>query len=225
MLYGVVLVDEAGKRIDVTSHLLRHAAATVKRHEHKMPLGVLAEAMGHTLTRDGEAPEATRYYSEMPASDKAAIRHESVLAMMDDARLALRVIDPEEEACRIERLMAEADTQTREMLERYGGLFPVTVGHCGYAGLCVRGTTRAFCIGCEYLVRRPEYLYRVDYFLESYTSTAEAHERMGDMAGARERRRLAAELQQLRHEMMLLAEAERQGATPYWKALPSGYEG
>ncbi len=36
---------------------------------------------------------------------------------------------------------------------------------------------RSFCIGCEYLIRRPEYLYRVDYFLESYTYTAEAHHR------------------------------------------------
>jgi hypothetical protein len=70
MLHGVVLVDEMGKRIDVTSHLLRHAAATVKRHEHKVPLEVLAEAMGHTLTRNGEAPEATRYYSELPAAEK-----------------------------------------------------------------------------------------------------------------------------------------------------------
>jgi hypothetical protein len=225
MLHGVVLVDEAGQKIDVTSHLLRHAAATVKRHEHKMPLAALAEAMGHTLTGDGEAPAATRYYSEMPAAEKAAIRHESVLALKDDARLALRVIDPEEEAQRIERLMAEADAQTRDLLERYGNLFPVTFGHCGYAGLCVRGTARAFCIGCEYLVRRPQYLDRVDYFLASYTSTAEAHERMGDIAGARERRRLAAELQQLRHEMVLLAEAERQGATPCWKALPSGAGG
>ena len=101
-----VLVDEAGQKIDVTSHLLRHAAATVKRHEHKMPLAALAEAMGHTLTGDGEAPAATRYYSEMPAADRAVLRHESVLAMMDDARLALRVIDPEEEARRVERLLA-----------------------------------------------------------------------------------------------------------------------
>jgi hypothetical protein len=94
----------------------------------------------------------------MPASEKATIRHESVLAMMDDARLALRVIDPEQEAQRIERLIAEANTQTREMLERCGGLFPVTFGYCGYAGLCVRGTTRAFCLGCEYLIRRLECL-------------------------------------------------------------------
>jgi hypothetical protein len=47
----------------------------------------------------------------------------------------------------------------------------------------------------------------VDFFLASNTSTAEAHERIGDIDGARERRRLAAELQQLRHEMVLLAEA------------------
>jgi hypothetical protein len=65
----------------------------------------------------------------------------------------------------------------------------------------------------------------VDYFLESYTSTAEAHERMGDIAGARERRRLATELQQLRHEMVLLAEAERSRSIPDWKAVPAGYDG
>jgi hypothetical protein len=109
------------------------------------------------------------------------------------------------------------------MLERYGALFPVIFGHCGYTGLCIRGTTRSFCIGCEYLIRRPEYLYRLDYFLESYTSTAEAHERMGDIAGARERRRLTSELRQLRHEMVLLAEAEQNRGTN-WKALPSSLE-
>ena len=155
---------------------------------------------------------------ELPTDDPTAPAVGPADASMTRRRVA-------EAAQRIERLLAEADAQTREMLERYGGLFPVTFGHCGYAGLCVRGTTRAFGIGCEYLVRRPEYLYRVDYFLDSYTATAEAHERMGDIAGARERRRLAAELQQLRHEMVLLAEAERQGATPAWKALPPGYAG
>jgi hypothetical protein len=46
---------------------------------------------------------------------------------------------------------------------------------------------------------------------------------MGDLAGARERQRLIAELRQLRHEMLLLAEAERRGSwTPHWKQLPAG---
>jgi hypothetical protein len=182
----------------------------------------LAEAMGHTLTASGDAPEATHYYSQMTETQKAEIRHDTVMAMMDDARLAVRVIDPEEEARRLERIMLEADDRTREVLERYGGLHPVTFGHCGYPGLCVRGTARSFCLGCPFLVRRPEYIERVEFLLESYVKAADAHERMGDLAGARERKRLIAELNRLKSEMQLLAEAERDGSwTPRWKNGPS----
>ena len=222
VLHGVVLVDRSGERISVTSHLLRHAAATVQRQQYGVPLEVLAEAMGHTLAANGRAPEATRYYSQMTETQKTEIRHEAIVAMMDDARLAVRVIEPDEEARRIQRLMAEADEQTRDVLERYGGLHPVTFGHCGYPGLCVRGTARAFCLGCPFLVRRPEYVDRVDFFLDGYVKAAEAHERMGDLAGARERQRLIAQLKQLRSEMRLLAEAEHNGSwTPSWHQAPS----
>src|SRR6266581_2498856 len=222
VLHGVVLVDRSGERIDVTSHLLRHAAATVQRQRYGVPLEILAAAMGHTLGADGQAPEATRYYSQMTETQKTEIRHEAIVAMMEDARLAVRVIEPEEELHRIQRLIADADEQTREVLERYGGLHPVTFGHCGYPGLCVRGTARAFCIGCPFLVRRPEYVDRVDFFLDGYVKAADAHERMGDLAGARERHRLIAQLKQLRSEMLLLAEAERQGSwTPSWQQLRS----
>ena len=221
VLDGVVLTDRAGERIDVRSHLLRHAAMTVQRHTYEVPLAALAEAAGHTLA-DGEAPEATRYYSQMPESQKAELRQTTVLAMLDDARVALRVLDPDEEARRIERLMEEADEYTRESLERYGALHPVTFGHCGYPGLCVRGTMRSFCIGCPFLVRRPEYIDRVEFFLRSYTSAADEHERMGDLAGARERRRMIRHLRQLGQEMRLLAEAEQQGTwVPLWKQLPA----
>ena len=222
VLHGVVLVDRSGERISVTSHLLRHAAATVQRQQYGVPLEILAAAMGHTLDADGQAPEATRYYSQMTETQKTEIRHEAIVAMMDDARLAVRVIEPDEEAHRIQRLMADADEHTREVLERYGGLHPVTFGHCGYPGLCVRGTARAFCIGCPFLVRRPEYIDRVDFFLDGYVEAADAHERMGDLAGARERHRLIAQLKQLRSEMLLLAEAEQQGRwTPSWQQAPS----
>jgi hypothetical protein len=158
----------------------------------------------------------------MTENQKAEIRHDTVMAIMDDARLAVRVIDPEEEAQRIERMMTEADDRTRELLERYGGLHPVTFGHCGYPGLCVRGTARSFCLGCPFLVRRPEYLDRVEFLLESYLTAADAHERMGDLAGARERKRLIAELRRLQSEMQLLAEAERDGSwIPAWNDRPS----
>ena len=225
VLDGVVLIDRSGERIDVTSHLLRHAAATVQRQQYGVPLEILAEAMGHTLTGDGRVPEATRYYSQMTEAQKAEIRHDVILAIMDDARLAVRVIEPEEEAQRINTLMQEADERTREVLERYGGLHPVTFGHCGYPGLCVRGTARALCLGCPFLVRRPEYLDRVEFALDGYVKAADAHERMGDLAGARERHRMVAELRQLRQEMLLLGEAERQGNwTPSWKQLPARAE-
>jgi hypothetical protein len=224
-LDDVVLVDRSGERIDVTSHLLRHAAATLQRQQYGVPLEVLAEAMGHTLGARGEAPEATRYYSQMTEAQKAEIRHDAMVAITDDARQALRVIEPEEESKRIQRLMADADEHTREVLERYGGLHPVTFGHCGYPGLCVRGTTRAFCIGCPFLVRRPEYLDRVEFVLDGYVKAADVHERMGDLAGARERQRMVAELRQLHQEMLLLAEAERHGTwTPNWKQLPAHAE-
>jgi hypothetical protein len=190
-----------------------------------VPLEILAETMGHTLSGDGRAPEATRYYSQMTEAQKADLRHDAIVAIMDDARQAVRVIEPEEEAQRINKLMEEADERTREIVERYGGLHPVTFGHCGYPGLCVRGTARAFCVGCPFLVRRPEYLDRVDFVLDGYTKAADVHERMGDLAGARERQRMVADLKQLRIEMLLLAEAERQGNwTPSWKQLPARAE-
>jgi hypothetical protein len=225
VLDGVVLVDRSGERIDVTSHLLRHAAATVQRQQYGVPVEVLAEAMGHTLSADGHAPEATRYYSQMTEGHKADLRHDAIRAILDDAQLAIRVIEPEEEAQRIQRLMVEADERTREVLERYGGLHPVTFGHCGYPGLCVRGTARAFCLGCPFLVRRPEYLDRVEFLLDGYAKATDAHERMGDLAGARERQRMIAELRHLRSEMLLLAEAEQRGSwAPTWKRLVAATE-
>jgi hypothetical protein len=41
VLHGVVLVDRSGERISVTSHLLRHAAATVQRQQYGVPLETL----------------------------------------------------------------------------------------------------------------------------------------------------------------------------------------
>ena len=101
-------------------------------------------------------------------------------------------------------------------------LHPVTFGHCGYPGLCVRGTAGSLCLGCPFLVRRPEYIDRVDFLLEGYLTAADANERMGDLAGARERKHLIAELWRLKTEIQLLAKAERDGSwIPAWKDRPS----
>ena len=70
--------------------------------------------MGYAFAADGQAPEATRYCSEMTETQKAEIRHDTVMAV--------RVIDPDEEAQRLKRIMAEADDRTRELLERKADL-------------------------------------------------------------------------------------------------------
>ena len=58
----------------------------MQRQQYGVPLEILAEAMGHTLGADGQAPEATRYYSQMTETQKAEIRHEAIVAIMDDAQ-------------------------------------------------------------------------------------------------------------------------------------------
>src|SRR5207253_9168391 len=52
----------------------------------------------------------------MTEAQKAEIRHDAILAITDDATLALRVIEPEEEAKRIGRLIAEGDDLTRAFI-------------------------------------------------------------------------------------------------------------
>ena len=74
---------------------------------------------------------------------------------------------------------------------------------------------------CIWLLRsRPEVALRIAE--QAFEDAAEAHERMGDLVGARERHRFIAQLKQLRSEMLLLAEAERQGNwIPSWQQAPS----
>jgi hypothetical protein len=183
---GVVLVDRSFERIDVTSHLLRHATATVQRQQYGVPPGGPGRAMGYAFAADGQAPEATRYYSQMTETQEAEIRHEAILAIMDDARLAVRVIEPEEEAQRISRLMEEADERTREVLERYGALHPSRSATAATQVCASEVRTRL-------LHRLPipgmptGVLDGVEFVHEGYLKAARAHERMGDLAGAHER--------------------------------------
>jgi hypothetical protein len=96
--------------------LLRYAAATVQRHQYGVLVELLASAIGHTPGPDGQALEATRYYSHMTEAQKADIRHQTIVTMMDDAQVAVRIIDPDDKAKRISRLMDEADDRTREII-------------------------------------------------------------------------------------------------------------
>jgi hypothetical protein len=57
--------------------------------------------------------------------------------------------------------------------ERYGGLHPVTFGHCGYPGLCVR---EILLPGVPVPRTQSEYIDRVDFLFQGYLTAADEHE-------------------------------------------------
>jgi hypothetical protein len=128
--------------------------------------------------------------------------------MLDKAEAATRhiaPIDPSEEA---RRLMDRCGERTREVLERWHTYHPVVFGHCGRAGLCIRGPNRVLCLGCPFLIPRPEFKQRVATYLRAYEQMAEQLDISGNPGEAMEHRRLADQCRKLRHAMDLLEEAE-----------------
>jgi hypothetical protein len=64
------------------------------------------------------------------------------------------------------------------------------------------------CLGCPFLVPRPEFRHRVDTYLHAYEQMANQRELSGNPGEAMEHRRLADQCRKLRHEMRLLEQAE-----------------
>jgi hypothetical protein len=206
---GLRFADVDGKRFDVTTHLLRHVSATVHRHDLGVPAEVLAEMMGHTLLPDGDAPQATGYYSLMPEEQRIDLRHRALLRMKELADTIMRrPIDADAE---YRQLVERCIALETEVLERYHTYHPVLFGHCGCAELCVRGTRRELCIGCALLIPRPEYEHRVDVWIRAYGEMVEKLNAAGNESEIREYQRLLDGLHAIKRQMELLKQAERRG--------------
>jgi hypothetical protein len=168
----------------------------------------MADILSHTRDRDGHAPAATSYYTRLPLEQRIIEQQRAVDRMLDKADAGTRQIAPIDPAEEARRLLDRCDERTREVLERWHTFHPVVFGHCGRAGLCIRGTNRVLCLGCPFLVPRPEFKQRVDTYLRAYMQMAEQLEVSGNPAEAMEHRRLADQCRKLRHEMRLLEQAE-----------------
>ena len=218
IVHGLELRDINGKPFRVHSHLLRHVGATAARHEFGLPLDIMADILSHTRDRDGHAPEATSYYTRLPLEQRLVEQQRALDRMLDKADAAKRQIAPIDAAVEAQRILARSDERTREVLERWHTYHPVVFGHCGRAGLCVRGTNRVLCLGCPFLVPRPEFKHRVDTYLRAYEQMAEQLEVSGNPGEAMEHRRLADQCRKLRHEMCLLEQAETstQAGLEHW---------
>jgi len=208
VVHGLELRDINGKPFRVHSHLLRHVGATAARHEFGLPLDIMVDILSHTRDRNGDAPEATSYYTRLPLEQRLIEQQRALDRMLDKANAATRQIVPIDPAVEAQQLLARCDDRTREVLERWHTYHPVVFGHCGRAGLCVRGTNRVLCLGCPFLAPRPEFKHRVETYLRAYEQMAEQLEVSGNLGEAMEHRRLADQCRKLRHEMRLLEQAE-----------------
>jgi hypothetical protein len=168
----------------------------------------MADILSHTRDRNGDAPEATSYYTRLPLEQRLIEQQRALDRMLDKADVAIRQIVPIDPAIEAQRLLAGCDDRTREVLERWHTYHPVVFGQCGRAGLCVRGTNRVLCLGCPFLIPRPEFKHRVDTYLRAYEQMAEQLEVSGSPGEALEHRRLADQCRKLGYEMRLLEQAE-----------------
>ena len=221
MVHGLEFRDTNGEPFTVSSHIYRHGGVASARHTYGVPAAVLAALQLHHRGPAGEIPEATSYYTQMPAQDQFELQQQYVVelrARADAVRRELALADPAQEEA---ELLERADEATRAVLEQWHTLHPVLFGHCGRAGLCVRGMHRVLCLGCPYLVPRPEHADRVLGWQKAYLAMAAECAASGADGEAKEHRRNADWCDKLLHVMRLMATPEREGRwRPAFRALP-----
>jgi hypothetical protein len=210
--------DTEGHPFKISSHLYRHAGQTAARHDYGVPASVIAEVALHHRSASDRVPEATEYYTLMPQQQRLEL-HQQFLVRLRERALERpdTGIDPLVEQ---RELIARCDETTRAVLDRWHTYHPVVFGHCGRAGLCVRGVNRVNCLGCPYLNPRPEHRAKVQTWHRAYLDLAKQLEASGNASEAREHRYLASECSRLMGVMDLLERAEADGAwQPAYRAL------
>jgi hypothetical protein len=150
------------------------------------------------------------------------VQQRAIDRLVDDGR-SLVPVDPIDEKRRLREAMERSDDLTREVYETWHAYHPVVFGHCGHPGLCVRGRDRVLCLGCPFLVPRPEYRWRAERYGHDYAAMADRLDADANAGEAREYRHLAGQCMDLAHLMQRLEEAEADvGWRPLYRELPEG---
>jgi hypothetical protein len=111
-------------------------------------------------------PQASATAARSPRTHKARIRHHAIVAVMDDARLAVRVIEPDEEPSAFVVSWRRL-TNTRPKFFSAMALYIRSCLATAATPVCTFAAgKRAFSIGCPFLVRRPESDDRVEFVLD-----------------------------------------------------------
>jgi hypothetical protein len=217
LLHGLELYTAQGEPIKVTTHLLRHVTATVLREE-AVPVEAIQWTLHHQPERhpfeEVTLSAATEYYTRMPEEKRMQYLHRFHLSV-EGRETALEITVPDEHT------LQEMDEKLRAVFERWGTINPTNFGYCGRTGLCPRGSYRALCIGCPYLIPDPNKLAQAEHWERLYRELADHLRAAGSVRDALQAEAQARDLRDLMTVMQLYqqAEADRQ-FVPFYRSLP-----
>src|SRR5712692_4563397 len=220
MLHGLDLYTAQGKPIRVSVHILRHVMATHARHYRKVPPEAIAYFFLHHRLKEltGRTPslaDISEYYTLMTEEQRFAIISADLDEQEEMDHLLLQ-------AAPTPRDLEQMDEDLRAVFELWHALHPTAFGNCGCPGLCPRGTDRALCLGCSYLVTDPERMGAALSWRASYAKQAELLESQGNYIDARQARIKVQQLDDVINVMHLQLQAEADGTyIPLHKVLLS----
>ncbi len=220
ILHGLDLYTAQGEFIRVSVHVLRHVMATHARHYRHVPPEAIAHFFLHhrilALTCGSpSASDISDYYFQMTEEQRFAI----IRADLDEQEELDRALM---QAAPSPRDLEQKNADLQVVYDQWQTLHPTALGNCGCPGLCPRGTDRALCIGCSYLVEDPERMGAALAWRASYAKLAELLEAQGNFIDARQARIKVQKLDDHINVMHLQVQAEADGRyIPLFKGLPS----
>lgn len=104
----------------------------------------------------------------------------------------------------------QMDEALHQIFEQWSLIGPTALGFCS-AGLCVRPTNRALCLGCRFLVPHYSNLARALTWRKLYVLHAEQYETHGHTVDAKQARQMIAYLDDIMTLMQIQIRARQDG--------------
>jgi hypothetical protein len=208
LFHGLSFSTRTGKPIRIVPHLLRHVLATHVRTVQNVPAEAVAYLLHHRVLLAGSTyaltiPEATAYYSRLPTAQLLALLFEAQATLTPSLeRSYVQAPSPQ--------TLEQMDERLRQIFEQWSLIGPTVLGFCS-AGLCVRPTHRALCLGCRFLVPHYSNLPHAHTWRKLYVLHAEQHEAHGHTVDAKQARQMVQYLDDIIAIMHIQIRARQDG--------------
>ncbi len=208
LFHGLSFSTRTGKPIRIVPHLLRHVLATHVRTVQNVPAEAVAYLLHHRVLLAGSThaltiPAATAYYSRLPTVQLLALLFEAQSTLTPSLeRSYVQAPSPQ--------TLEQMDEGLRQIFEQWSLIGPTVLGFCS-AGLCVRPTNRALCLGCRFLVPHYSNLPHAHTWRKLYVLHAEQYEAHGHTIDAKQARQMVQYLDDLIAVMSIQIRARQDG--------------